>query len=187
MGMETVCSPNKQRGVTLVELLVTIAILAILLAFGTPALAEFAERNALKGAAETIVGVIAQAKGEAIKRDLPVTVSFSKMGSGVCVGAKVGTAPCDCTKADDCPVASSAESERDLKNITLAGDPSFGGDSSFVIDPKTGALLDMADVGSVGLETKRGYGVTVGVNAIARATVCATASKKPLVGVESCK
>jgi type IV fimbrial biogenesis protein FimT len=178
---------KNQQGVTLVELVVVIAIVAILLAFGTPALAEFAERNALKGAAENIVGVIGQAKGEAIKRDALVNVTFTKMGDGVCAGAIVGTATCDCTKEGDCPIASSAEVERDLKNVILTGDPSFGDDASFVIDPKTGALLDIADGGTVALETKRGYGVEIRVNAVARSTVCVPSDKKPMAGVESCK
>lgn len=185
LGVEIVLKSRSQSGVTLIELVVAIAILAILAVLAAPSFSDFAERQALKGAANNIVGVIVLAKEEAAKRDKLVRVEFHALGSGVCVGAVLGTGSCDCS-AGKCPLASSGESARDVKRVTLVGTPSFGSDAGFVIDPKTGGLLDFADTGSVQLETSRGYGVTVNVNAMARANVCVPSGKKDLPGVKPC-
>lgn len=176
---------RSQSGVTLIELVVAIVIIAILAVLAAPSFTEFAERQALRGAADNIVGVIGQAKEEAAKRDQPVRVEFHALGPGVCAGAIIGTASCDCSTGK-CPLASSAESERDLKRVTLGGAPIFGGDAGFVIDPKTGGMLDIADTGFVQLETSKGYGVRVNVNAMARTSVCVPAGKKDLAGVKPC-
>ena len=89
---------KKQSGVTLIELAVTMIVLAILVVMAAPSFSDFAERQAIKGAANSIVGVIAQAQEEAAKRDQPVRVEFHTLGTaGVCVGAIVGTAACDCS------------------------------------------------------------------------------------------
>lgn len=173
------------KGFTLIELMVTIAVLAILLAMAAPSFAEFAERQALRGTADNIIGVIGLAKEEAAKRDRLVQVDFIKLGDGVCAGAAVGTAGCDCS-AGTCPLAASAASERDLKGVRITGDPLFGGDGAFVIDPKTGTLLDLADSGAVDLETQRGYGLRIRVNPLARASTCTPDGKKSLPGVAPC-
>lgn len=177
---------NTQQGVTLVELVVTIAVLAILVTLASPSLTDFAERQAIKGAAESIVGVIAQAKEEAVKRDKPVRVEFTAWGAGVCAGAIEGSSTaCDCSQ-NTCPLASSAESERDLKRIKLASAPAFGGGTFFVIDPKTGTLLDPGATGSLQLSTAGGYTVQVSVNALARPAICVPSGNKVLPGVQPC-
>lgn len=176
---------RSQSGITLIELMVTIAVLAILAVLAAPSFSDFAERQALKGTANNIVGVIVLAKEEAAKRDQAVRVEFHALGSGVCAGAVLGTTACDCS-AGTCPLASSGGSVRDVKRVNLVGTPSFGSDAGFVIDPKTGGLLDIGDTGSVQLETSGGYGVTVNVNAMARANICVTSGKKGLPGVKPC-
>lgn len=184
-GQSAVRRYSDQTGVTLVELVITIAVLAILVAIASPSLSDFAERQAIKGAAETIVSVVAQAKEEAIKRDKPVRVDFAKMGAGICVGAIEGTAPCDCS-AGTCPIVTSAESSRDLKRVSLGADPKFGADAGFVIDPKTGTLLDPGDSGSLDLTTQLGYTVRISVNVVARPSVCVPAGDKTIPGVKPC-
>lgn len=186
MDQETVHTASSQQGVTLLELIVTIAVLAILVTLATPSLKDFAERQAIKGAAENIVSVIAQAKEEAVKRDKPVRVEFTAWGEGVCVGAIEGSATaCDCSN-NTCPLVSSAESERDLKRIRLGSAPAFGGSSFFVIDPKTGTLLDPGATGSLQLTTDGGYTVQISVNAVARPSICVPSGDKALPGVQPC-
>ena len=177
--------PRKQSGVTMIELVIVVVVIAIMAVLAAPSFSDFAQRQAIKGTAESIIGVIAEAKTEAARRDQPVRVEFHALGEGVCAGAILGSVACDCSK-EECPLASSAESTRDLKNVTLSGTPLFGKDAGFVIDPKTGTLLDFADTGSVDLQTSRGYYVRVSVNAMARADVCVPSGKKDLPGVKPC-
>ena len=186
--MTQVTSYRTQSGVTLIELLVAIAVLAILLALAAPSFADLAERSALRGAADNVVGVVAAAREEAIKRDQWVRVDFKKVGTGFCVGAvtvaTATTAGCDCSAAA-CAVATFPEGARDLHRVTLAGDPTFGSDAGFVIDPKTGTLADIADGGSMELGTSKGYAARVAINAMGRASIC-TPGDKGIPGVKAC-
>jgi len=62
------------HGVTLIELMVTLAVLAIVLAIGAPALNTFVERQAVEGAAEQFAGDIRYARTEAMKRGQAVSI-----------------------------------------------------------------------------------------------------------------
>lgn len=176
----------RQAGVTLVELAVAIAVLAIIVSMAVPSFRDFRERQAIKGAAESLVSTIGLARAESIKRDKRVRVQFTQWGGGVCAGATLDVATgCDCT-ANKCGLASSAESHRDLKRIQLASSPSFGGNSHFVIDPKTGTLVDPGAAGSLQLKSEGGYVLEIAVNAVAKAAICVPTDAKTLPGVKPC-
>lgn len=176
-------------GFTLVELMVTIAVLAILVALALPSFRDFSERANLRGAADNVVAAIGAAKEEAIKRDSLVRVDFKTVGTGFCMGAAVVAAPtdsgCDCSTAD-CPVADYPVNPAELHGVRLVGTPAFGSDASLVIDPKTGMLADIGDTGSIELDVPRGYGVRVRVNAMGRTAMCTPSTKKSLSGVSAC-
>lgn len=187
--------PYPSRGFTMVELMVTLAVLAILLAMAVPSFRDFAERSALRGAADNVVGVIAAAKEEAVKRDSLVRVDFKEVGDGFCVGAAAvattAAAGCDCSSTT-CPVGEFPANSGELRSVTLIDTPAFGGDTAFVIDPKTGMLADFTDTGGIALQVPRGYGVEVQVNAMGRASLCTPSkisdgtSAKALSGIEAC-
>ena len=177
-----------QSGVTLVELMVTIAVLAILIALAGPSFADFAERSALRGAADGLAAAIGAAKEECIKRDRLVRVDFMPMGDAVCVGAAAvassADAGCDCSTGT-CPVTQYPGNERDMRRVALVGNPNFGGATGFVFDPKTGMLDQLANAGSLTMSTSRGYEVTVRVNAMGRVSLC-TPREKGIAGVGAC-
>lgn len=87
-----------QSGVTLIELMVVIAITAILLTIGVPAFLDTIDSNRLKAATDTLYGDFQFAKSEAIKRNMPVRVNFTTSNGGAtwCYGLKEN-ADCDCT------------------------------------------------------------------------------------------
>jgi type IV fimbrial biogenesis protein FimT len=66
--------PTHVHGVTLIELMVTLVVLAIVLAIGAPALNTFVERQAVEGAAEQFAGDIRYARTEAMKRGQAVSI-----------------------------------------------------------------------------------------------------------------
>lgn len=181
---------QKSLGFTLIELMVTLAVLAILLTLAVPSFVDFAQRSALRGVADDVINVIASAKQDAIKRDSLVRVDFKAVGSGFCVGAEpvatVGAAGCDCSSASACTVASFPAAASELRSVTLVGTPAFGGDTAFVVDPKTAMLADFADTGNIELTVPRGYGVRIDVNAMGRPSMCTPSGKKSLSGVGAC-
>lgn len=82
----------RAKGLTLIELMVTVAILAIILAIALPSFTDFIDRSRMQGAVDSVVADIGFAKTEAARRNSTVYVKFGT-GSGSCYA--VGEAP-DC-------------------------------------------------------------------------------------------
>ncbi len=72
---------NKNKGLTLVELLVTLSILGILLSVGVPSFNQFAANNRLNGYINSMHSNLALARSEAIKRNGRVAICKSADGS----------------------------------------------------------------------------------------------------------
>jgi len=68
---------REDSGFSLVELIITIAIVAILTLVAVPNLMSWVPKNRVKDAAQDLYGNIQMAKMEAIKRNRSCTVSFS--------------------------------------------------------------------------------------------------------------
>jgi type IV fimbrial biogenesis protein FimT len=180
--------PSRQfsEGVTLIELVVTIGVLAIIVAFAVPSYQDLSQRRALQGVANGIMSAIATAKEEAIKRDAVLRVQFSDFGGGLCVGVNSDDTPCDCATAGSCPVVGYPSETRELRMVTTKTAPAFtGSGKGFSIDPKTGMLTDPVNTGEMELQTPMGHAVKIRVNAMVRARMCSSGTK-PMPGVKPC-
>lgn len=176
---------SRAFGVTLIELIVTILVLAILVTLAAPSFRDLRERRALRGVADGIAGTIALAKEEAMKRDQVVRVEFSNFGSAVCVGATTA-ATCDCAAASSCSIAAYPSSIKELRMVETKTAPSFtGSGTGFSIDPKTGMLSDPTNTGELELKTSLGYALRVRVNAMARSRICSSGTES-IPGVKPC-
>jgi type IV fimbrial biogenesis protein FimT len=79
------------RGVTLIELLVGIAILAIALAMGVPSFAEWISNSQIRSTAESVQNALNLARAEAVRRNTTVLLQFTdKLDSG-CALSSAGT------------------------------------------------------------------------------------------------
>ena len=67
---------NKSRGVTLIELMVTIVVLAILASMAIPSFTNMMERQRLINATEAIYSDLQNARSEAVKRSLQIVASI---------------------------------------------------------------------------------------------------------------
>ena len=63
-----------QEGVTLIELLVTLSVVAIIVAIGVPAMRDFFAMNQMSAAVNDIVTSLHLARSEAIKREVSTTL-----------------------------------------------------------------------------------------------------------------
>jgi type IV fimbrial biogenesis protein FimT len=68
---------HRQRGVTLVELIIAIAVLAALLAMGVPAFTEWIQNTQCRTAAESILNGLQTARAEAVRRNTVVRFSLT--------------------------------------------------------------------------------------------------------------
>lgn len=94
---------SSNKGFTLIEMMIAIAVLAILAALAVPAFSNFFEKHRLKGLAESLYTDIVEARVHAIQSNDTVSVSVSN-GSVWCYGMDDAALTCDCTTANDCTV-----------------------------------------------------------------------------------
>jgi type IV fimbrial biogenesis protein FimT len=66
-----------ENGLTLVELLITIAVIAVVIAIGVPSLNKYAENNRSTAQVNLVSGTLSLARSEAIKRGVNVVVCSS--------------------------------------------------------------------------------------------------------------
>jgi type IV fimbrial biogenesis protein FimT len=81
-------------GFTLLELMITIFVVAILLGFGVPGFQEFQRNNRIAAAANDLVSATLAARAEAVKRQVPVTLCASAdptVANPVCSPTGAGT------------------------------------------------------------------------------------------------
>lgn len=168
------------RGFTLVELMVSIAVLSILLVMAVPSFVEFRERVAVRGAGDQLVSAWANARLEALKRNQPVAVTIRNSGGNLCIGASTGTASCDCFTVSACNVSQYPQAQSDWSGVTIVGKPTLGPTDTddiglAVIDPKRGYLTNPADLGGTSIQSAGGqkYRLRFHVDRWARAYLCA--------------
>jgi type IV fimbrial biogenesis protein FimT len=77
---------TKQTGFTLIELMVTLSVLAILLTIGIPNLQMFIQNSRLQSQSTALVGDFNYARSEAVRRGSPMAVCASADGA-TCSGA----------------------------------------------------------------------------------------------------
>jgi len=73
--------PIRNRGMTAVELLFTMAIAGLVLALAVPNFRDFVQNNRAAEEANALVGALALARSEAVTRGVPVTVCASTDGA----------------------------------------------------------------------------------------------------------
>lgn len=176
------------QGVTLIELVVTIAVLAVLLVLAVPSFSDFRERSVLRGVSEGVVGFVGESRFEAVKRNRPVRITFTRTDETAwCLGANdAAAAPCKCsTDPSTCSlgVYGTAEDRRGVRLIASTGFSS----GSFVFDPSRGTLTDLKAAGDLefGSPTAgKNYKLKVEVNPLGRVTVCS--SDRVVAGYEAC-
>jgi type IV fimbrial biogenesis protein FimT len=149
---------TRPRGVTLIEQLMVLGVLAVLTSLTLPSLGELIDRQRLQMAAESLAADLSEARFAAAQRGQAVHLSFVR-GTDWCYA--LSSAPgCDCRSAARCTVKAVRGSE--LPGIRLAAS------SDAVLDPAGTA----APTAVASFVSARGERLQVVLSALGRARVC---------------
>jgi type IV fimbrial biogenesis protein FimT len=117
-------SEDAQRGITLLEILIAIAIVAILAAVAVPSYVDFVNRSRLASAAEAVYSHLQYARSEVVAKNRDVYLRYANASGASadwCIGVSTDDY-CDCTdNTPACVLRPSATSSTALPSRTLHG------------------------------------------------------------------
>ena len=184
-------------GFTLIELMVVVAIVAILAAMAAPSYRDMIDRMRVRGAADDVLSVLANARVGAVKAGLDTAVGATT-GANWCVGANTAAVPtggnaagnataCDCATPSGCLVAG----EQLVVPAGKHAGVTMGSGGGLVYDGKLGTVLTGGAIAAAAtpivLTSPSGrYDVRVGVSPLGQATLCTPAGKPAMAGITPC-
>ncbi len=114
---------ESQNGLTLIELVITMAIIAIVAAMTAPSFSGMIDKQRLQGATDRFYADLQLTRSEAIKRHAAVTLSATISEDGSWCYAQSDTGLCNCNAAAQCTVGgipSKVVQSNHFKNIKVA-------------------------------------------------------------------
>jgi type IV fimbrial biogenesis protein FimT len=183
------------EGFSVVELMVSLAIFAVVAALALPSYAKMVEKRSLASAAEQMAAFVNFGQLESLKRNQPVTLSFTRRShEDWCLGMTLGTVKCDCEETDDtqsdfCAIDGVEQifNSDPFGNAELVHTIEIANGDSLSFDPIRGILLDPNDDLLVELHTdSRDYRVNLMMNATGSVVLCSTEEGTRLPGYEVC-
>jgi prepilin-type N-terminal cleavage/methylation domain-containing protein len=172
---------RSQKGFTLIELMVAIAILGILVTLAAPSFNAFIDKYRVKRAADTVSAFLINAKSEAVKRNQPVTAVAGGGGGNWCVGM-TEEATCDCLTAGACQIdgVDRVVQGASFKGVSLNGpDPGH----AFEFKPLRGTV---SGNDTVELQSVNGLQINVRVGTVGRVRLCSPSGSGNVGGYPVC-
>lgn len=186
-------------GFTLIELMVTIAVLAILVAIATPSFNDFFDKYRVRGAANDVISVVSQARAESVKSGRGVGVNFGGTTGAWCVAASPavvpaagapigGTVGCDCAAS---PSSCQPMGDGQVLAVALGAHPGVTASAgtvavNFSFDSRLGLIVPVANHSATFNSPTGKYALQVVVNPLGQANLCTPTGKPEIAGVLTC-
>lgn len=129
-----------QRGFNIIEIMISLAVLAILISLGAPGFSEWLQSQRLRTSGEAITNGLQVARGEAIRRNLPVVFGLEPPYTGWTV-CEASIVPCDSTTPDGSFIQRKAAQEGS-GDAKIAPTPVTAGNAVLVTFSPLGAVLN---------------------------------------------
>lgn len=191
---------NFTRGFTLIELMVVIAVVAIITSFALPSYRTIIEKRQVTSGAEQMGAFLSAVQIEAVKRSENITVAYEWTDADEwCVGIRSGIEACDCTDPDpataDCTIDGQVRIfNQDNLNYpgAMSGMSDGSDDGMFVFDPARGLVYSdssLANYDSAEFEfvsDDASYALNVQVSATGRVKYCSDSAGSKVPGYDVC-
>lgn len=185
--------PRRSRGFSIVELMMSVLLVAIGMALALPSYRDMVEKRQVTNAAEQLAAFVNSAQGVAMKTNRVVTVSYDRNDvDDWCIGAAAGAAACDCGETDPAqPDFCEIGSQPFVLNNHHAGNlqvmHAMNGDGAYSFDPVRGFMVDLDDGLTAELRSPNGdFRLNLMVNGTGRVILCSEDSSHAIPGYELC-
>lgn len=157
---------HRSLGLTLLETMIAVAIVALLASLAVPSFGGAAERSRLRFAAETLAADLGEARFEAARRGQPLEFEV-RPGAGWCWA--IATVPgCGCDAARSCQLKTERAADHGGIRLLDAAPTRLEADGQSQATPRP-ALF----------ESTRGERLQVSLSPLGRARICAPAAAVP--------
>lgn len=163
-------------GFTLIEAIITVAVVAVLLGIAVPSFQSSLDKRRLVGAAEQLYEDLQYARTEAIKRNANVFVSFTT-GTSWCYGIALAT--CNCGTSGGCQLdgIDKVVSSSNFRGVSL--DSTFGTNYT-TFEPRRGTANDSGTLKNGTATLSSSYGdIKVIVGSLGRVRICSDSASLP--------
>lgn len=162
---------GRLRGITSIEVLITVAIVAVIVSISIPQYFKYIEDNRIRNAVEDIYAKLFWARSIAIKQNQTITFVV-QTGSSWCVGFS-STGSCTCSTAGSCNMGRLQSTDYPLTTLAQTG---IGSSNSF--ESHRGMV---ASVGNLSVSSS-GKTVDVRLNHMGLARICSSS----MAGYKTC-
>ena len=159
-------STGPNRGFTLIELMVTVAILVILLTIGVPSMTSFFDRQKVVSAAEAVYSALQETKSEALSRSTQIYFK-NNLGSSFTWAI---TDQNSCTLGGGgCTInVNGSDISNEFKNSSFNDVTASTNNQNISFDGTLGA----SNAASIGLTSPNGKLISISVSALGRISIC---------------